>query len=307
MSFQFPWITICSTQPVSDYSVLENAILFLETGVNVSNRASVLDEMSNINEKDKETLLSYLFSAEAVFSALSPEKRHVLSHKQNDIIIGCRFHGLPCEDVFKLLLSPQFLNCYTFTGFETNLYSVGVENGLSLILKEDEYSWDLYYADASNIQNTDGLRITIHEPHTIPNLFDNSLGLVPGYSTTVSLQQKNMERINTPKSTCMPKMWIDQKSDADFIPDFRSTSFSCLLQCEIKYVWDRCGCKPAIMPDLYPLEEEETHLQCAFANQSDTLSLQEMSTSKNELRVKKNGRIEYNTKDRGSSSLCSRV
>ncbi len=241
----------------------------------MDNRASTLNEMSNITKKDKDILLSYLSSSVAAsFSVLPPKKRHELSHKQNDIIIACKFHGLPCEDAFKLLLSPQFLNCYTFTGFEKTLYSVGVENGLSLILKEDEFSWDGYYIDASNIQNTEGLRITIHEPHTIPNLFDNSLELVPGYSTTVSLQQKNMERINTPKSKCMTNSWIDQKSGT--VPDFRSTSFSCLLQCEIKYVWDRCGCKPAIMPDLYPLEDEENHLQCAFANQSDKLSLQEM-------------------------------
>ncbi len=210
-----------------------------------------------------------------LFSVLPPKKRHELSHRQNDLIIACTFYGLPCDDTFKLLLSPEFLNCYTFTGFKTKTYPVGVENGLSLILKEDEISLSVgHYSDTSNIWSTKGLRITVHEPYTIPNLFDNSMELVPGHSTTVSIQQKNIERINTPKSKCIPKTWIHQKSNTD--RGFRSTYYSCLLQCDINYVWERCGCKPAVMPDLFPFEEEEEHLQCTFSNKSDKLSLQEM-------------------------------
>ena len=274
---------------------MENANILLEAGKGLMGRIFTIQHMTDINEKDREVLISLLSSNEALFSVLPSEKRHELSHKQNDIIIACRFHSMMlCDDAFKLLLSPTFINCYTYVGSETKPYPVGVENGLSLILKEDELSWNKFYTDASNIQNTKGLRISIHEPYTIPNLIDDSIELVPGYSTTIALQQKNMERINTPKSNCMSESWIDN--------NFRSTTFSCLLQCEVDYIWRRCGCWSEIKPQMYPFKAEENNLQCTFYNESDINSLQEMPLK---FRCELNGMEELNTiKEAGTHPPC---
>ncbi len=254
---------------------MENATLFLQTAIDVRDRIIALNSISDINEIDHDKIFSQFSNKHAQFLVIPHEKRPGLSQQQNDITLGCRFQGKACNNSFKLLLSPQFINCFTFTGMESiTPYPVGVENGLSLILKEDEIVWYEEYSDTSNIQSATGLRLTIHEPYTIPNLVDNSIELVPGHSTTISLQQKNMERIDTPRSKCSPESWINQDSKAD--SGFRSTSFSCLLQCQTNFVWERCGCTPNIMPDLYPLEATESYQQCTFTNNSNISSLQGM-------------------------------
>ncbi len=253
---------------------MKNFDLFLDAVIDIKYRISALEKM-NISEKGWNRLHYHLIESEAIFSFLPSKNRHDLSHAKDDIIVSCTYHNLPCDDKFKLLLTSEFLNCYVFTGFEKKLYPVGIEQGLSLILKENEDSWTEFYSEGSNIHSTKGLRVAIHEPHTIPNLFDNSLELIPGHSTTVSLQQINVERINTPKSKCMSTSWIDTKYFA--AQDFRSTSYSCLLQCEIKYVWDRCGCKAKLIPEMHPLDESNDQSLCIFlSDNTDLLSVEEM-------------------------------
>ena len=229
--------------------------------------------MRNVSDEHRDALVDLLVGNDFLFSVLPREKRLELSHTQDELIIACRFNMMECDDAFKLLLSPTFINCYTYVGLETKPYPVGAENGLSLILKEDELSWNSVYASASTIKNSKGLRITMHEPHTIPNLIDDSIELVPGHSTTISLRQKNMERINTPKSKCMSETWIKEKTSG--VPDLRSTTFSCLLQCEMDYIWHRCGCKSTITPEMHPFEAEENHSECTFYNGSGILALRE--------------------------------
>ncbi len=262
---------------------MKNANLLLKGMTDIGRQVDALLAMKNISAIDRQALLTYLGGNEALFSVLPPEKRHVLGHGKSSLIVDCKFHGLPCNDHFTLLLSPQFLNCYTFTGFERKTYSVGVQNGVSTIFKEDEILWNTgHYSDQAYIQSTKGLRITIHEPHTIPNLFDNAIELIPGYSTTISIQQKNMERISTPKSKCMSTAWSEEKLHSN--PVFRSTTYSCLFQCAIQYIWDRCGCRPTIQlefkSDHYPFKAKANDLLCAFTNESDTLSLQKMFLKK---------------------------
>ncbi len=235
--------------------------------------------MKNISENEYKRLAYKLSSYEAHFVILDPTNRHKMGHDKNDIITDCKFNNAPCDN-FRLIVSPQFLNCYTFANLDTKSYPIGVENGLSLVLKEEEVSANFFYTETSNIQNTKGLRLSIHEPYTIPDLTDNSIELLPGHSTRISLLQKNMERINTPKSKCMPTTWYEKNSGE--LSGFRSTSYSCIQQCKIQYIWDKCGCTPAILPDLDPLKvEEDNHLLCGFSNQSNQQGYQEMIAKTN--------------------------
>ncbi len=255
---------------------MENATLFLQTAIGVRDRITALYSISDINKIDQDKIFSKFANKQAQFLVIPHEKKLGLGHQQNDLILGCRFQEKLCDNSFQFLLSPEFINCYTFTAMESiNPYPVGVEQGLSLILKEDEFVWVVEYTNTSNIQSTTGLRLTIHEPYTIPNLVDNSIEMVPGHSTTIALQQKNIERIDTPRSKCMPESWMNYQ-DYDSDSGFRSTSYSCILQCQTNLVWKKCGCTPDIIPDLYPLEAKESFQQCTFTNKSDISSLQKM-------------------------------
>ena len=76
-------------------------------------------------------------------------------------------------------------------------------------------------------------------------------------------------------------IWYDRNSGG--LKDFRSTSYSCLLLCRIQYIRDRCGCTPAIMPDLHPMDanNEHNHLLCGLTNMSDPHSYYKMILNTN--------------------------
>ncbi len=262
---QFPWITICSNEPVSQDSAIENRKYTTLFGQYLTQLRFAVTINPNLTTIEKAMLIQWYTSKEAMFANFPLKKRHVFGQKLRHIIIDCKFFRTPCNmSSFKLLQSPIYYNCYTFSNVSQQSSAVGVQNGLSLIMKGQDVSMYGKYNEISNIDNSAGIRVTIHEPHTIPNLPDNGIDLIPGHSTSVSLVQKNMERLNTPKSKCSPENWI--KSNIQGNPNFKGTFYTCTNRCLATYIYQQCGCVPGTMPDIIPADD---YFYCLTINGSD--------------------------------------
>ena len=185
-----------------------------------------------------------------MFSSAPPHVRKDIGHTLNNIMLDCTFYGQECDSNFTLLQSPKYFNCYTFQNSHLKISSVGIENGLSLILKGEEISITNAYHMMSNTENTKSLRVAIHEPYTVPNLLDSSLELVPGYSTSVALSQQTVERLDTVNSKCSPESWFDHglNKESHIFEGIKETFFTCVQNNIIKLVISKCKCIPAIMP-----------------------------------------------------------
>ncbi len=69
----------------------------------------------------------------------------------------------------------------------------GPTRGLSLLLYSQNNAWiskltSLAYSETNPLLNSNGIRVTIHAPGTIPNVNDFGLDIKPGEATSISLQ-----------------------------------------------------------------------------------------------------------------------
>ncbi len=267
--FQFPWITLCSNEPIPQENAVENIKFIIKFGKTVSKFRQVISTDQNITESETKMLMQWFNSKEARFANFPHKMRHTFGHKLHDIIIDCKFSHVDCTNTtFKLLQSPKFYNCYTYRNTLKSTNFVGIEKGLSLILKGQDVSMHLNYNQMSNSDDSRGIRITIHEPNTIPNLADDGIDLVPGHSTSVSLVQKNIERLSTPTSRCTPEQWIKNKIPGN--PDFKGTFYTCIHRCLSRNIYKFCACVPEIIPDIIPKNEiNSDYIYCLYTNESD--------------------------------------
>ncbi len=269
MLFQFPWVSVCNSEPTSQRGLLKNAAYILNKEYEDTLITNAIFQLPYLTQTEKNKTSNRLHTNEETFSSAPLHIRKDIGHTLDNIVLYCKFYSQKCDENFTLLQSPKYFNCYTFQNSDIEMKSVGVENGLSLILKGEEISTDHGYNTISNNGNTKSLRVAIHEPNTLPNLLDNSLELVPGYSTSVALSQIAVERINTVNSKCSSDSWI-QLDHYENYKSVKQNFFTCVQNNIVKLAISICKCIPAIIP-IYAEQNSEhsNYPYCLLTNVSD--------------------------------------
>ncbi len=251
---QFPHVTICSHGPISIYftknHLTEIAPLYART-VPVKQYLVRANNYSSYSEANTYMYIHRLTTLEGIFANLPSKKKHISSLSVEELVISCTFAEQPCSyQNFTRYIHSQYMNCYTFKDNRSDLGNIknkiGPQFGLSLILKGPERHQALKYYDVySNTGNINGLRISIHEPGTLPNIQETGFEISAGVSTTIGLKQETFARLQTPKSSCQEEQWISTYSGA-----FKKTFNTCIQLCTLEFIKRKCSCITTKVPIL---------------------------------------------------------
>ncbi len=215
-SLQFPHVSICDPYSPSVYMINkyieENMQTFSKLILASMKVNEYLKDNKNIDTSTSTSIdigvfIARLLSMEAIYANLPAERKYISSLSIQELLVECYYGDRPCGyENFTRYIHPEYGSCYTYNSSNLDPTSgniVGPNNGLSLILKSQTFNEaDPTYLLSTNLGNSVGLFVDIHQPGTMPNIIDTGFVIEPGQSTSVGLKQKIYKRIKTPKMTC---------------------------------------------------------------------------------------------------------
>ena len=258
---RFPYVTVCNQEPGSITAI--NAAL-----ANVSSPLSVMTQyVLSINQEliDYETskglaVDDLLGSPSGIASNLDASYIQTLAHTQEDFILSCTYKGYKCEtDDFVKITTSDYWNCYTFTGsvsVGSKSISESPSNGLSLILfleskVDDVPAFDGSYNTYSNTENSQGLRVIVHENETFPRPRSAGFNTMPGNSISVALQVQNITRLGNPYGSCVANR------ESSGYGGYSYTTDLCFENCLATHIIENCDCIDIdyYIPEKYSLDD----------------------------------------------------
>ncbi len=232
---------------VNEY--IEENMKTLHKTIKMSSEAYKYVENNQNTSIDSKSYINRILSKESIYANLPTDKKFINGISIEQMLVWCTYGKQKCGYAnFSSYIHPDYGNCYTFrlTKYDTQIRSIGPQDGLSLILKSQEINdVDPVYMLYTNIGNTVGLYVSIHEPGTVPHIADNGFVIRPGESTSIGLKQKIYKRIKTPKVTCEDKHLLKTPSGT-----FKETFQTCNKICKLKFILRNCGCVSTKIPAL---------------------------------------------------------
>ncbi len=239
----FPQVTICDTEPISDFTVKRGDKRML---LQVFRQWQTVLKYAMTTERSKQQLIFETFSnLQALFGNV-PQEILKLALQAEDLVLSCKFLNYHCNaSDFQLYQHPSFLNCYIFKVphhvdhfFRHASHKlVGPKNGLSLILTSNIMP-NTFYIEHSHMQNTHSLKVSVTEPGTDPNILDTGIDIMPGVSTSFAISQIEHHRLKSPYANCSEK---EQIRISDTV--FNSSPNICRKKCLAMHILDACGCR----------------------------------------------------------------
>ena len=98
----------------------------------------------------------------------------------------------------------------------------------------------------------------------MPFLSSNGLHIIPGMSTSIELNQKEFQRLETPYSDCHPDTLVKMNSKK-----YLMEPAYCFKQCLADAMLKRCGCVSTLLGDVS--EDHKEH--CFYVNTSNPSNL----------------------------------
>ncbi|XP_029452852.1 acid-sensing ion channel 1-like [Rhinatrema bivittatum] len=182
-------------------------------------------------------------------------------HQLEDMLLNCTFQGKQCTASDFFVVFTRYGKCYTFNSGKNGkapLISLrgGTGNGLELMLdiQQDEYMPVWEETDETSFEA--GIKVQIHSQEEPPFIDQLGFGVAPGFQTFVSCQEQRL--------TYLPPPWGDCKStpiDSDFFDIYSITA--CRIDCEIRYLAEKCNCKMVHMPGDAAYCTPEQYKECA--------------------------------------------
>ncbi len=192
-------------------------------------------------------------------------KWHKLGLEKIDFVVDCKIGNNDCYDNFTLYMNSKFFNCYTLKHIHTNTRVMGPESGLSVILAGQDLPVFNLYNIWSKTDNSKSIRVVIHEKNTLPQPVNDAIEILPGMSTSIGIQQKKVERIDTPSCKCRKKVWWDAGNTK-----VAMTLGLCLNLCSVKYVLDACHCLVPGTVGGYGIQNETAGAKfCLYADRNN--------------------------------------
>ncbi|CAH1794440.1 unnamed protein product, partial [Owenia fusiformis] len=245
----FPAVTVCRTNGAHGFARLQDISkknvadtvkdktdLWAMLNPNIMTR--MMDETDNIKK---------LTRAQAI-SQHSPKMAQYLAPKYETFIVSCRFKGKKCNKTnFIKRMNGEYFKCFTFNNSAT-IKNVGPRWGLSLTFYLDRiYGIDLNYdMDAMDITEY-GVKVSIHEPNTIPDMVNNAITISPGYNTKMALRQTVFGKMEHPWGQC-DKFRVKLVDIAYEATNIAYNQDTCLKICQQRYIQGKCGCLNIMRP-----------------------------------------------------------
>ncbi len=259
-------MTLCGSELQSQLGTLKHAQTMIKLARGQGEFTRLIQNFSHYPNNTLLQVFVKRFYAKETFQVNLPLNiLYDMGAYKDDFIVDCKFRHRDCLNNFSLLQDFRFLNCYTFRTTGNFKMKKGPEQGLSLILKGTDIPAQAYYNIASNIANTKGIRVVIHEPDTIPDMITDAFEIMPGHSTSVSMVQKNMKRISTPNSKC------DYHGFGNvFGQKIKRRQETCLQDCLVNHILHKCDCITMDGAESEALRRNTDPSKfCYFTNMSD--------------------------------------
>ena len=256
----FPDITICDNEPYSSdgrKQAESKMQTFLMYRRNLSKIAYEDQEMNDI--------LYQMSNVAAEVANLGIDFAKKAGRKISDIIVYCTCASKKCVDIEKeqrlinYHFSSYFINCFTMKG--SVLEKIKLERGafgsLSLILYSEIAPGQRLYNMGVN-DNQMGMRVTIHEQNTSPDIGSMGIDIEPGKSTTIVLSTEKILSLPSPYGHCK----LNQKPPFD---NFVYTKHACVQN----KVTNECNCTSSAV---IVSEGQIPQVKFCFEYESDTSS-----------------------------------
>ena len=174
---------------------------------------------------------------------------------------------------WKSFMHTSFFKCHTFSASDNNIYS-GAENGLSLIVAmENKMPGSILVHSVanrySNVENSFGVRIIIHERGTLANPDNSGIDIIPGTSTSIGLHMTSIKKLQNPHGECIDKKHLPGSNQ------YKYTSQGCTDMCLSRYVAEQCRC----LNDFRPVPATYSHLRSCYYFDNLTVSFQQFNES----------------------------
>ena len=264
---RFPDVTICNAIPLSDHHVR----------MSVRNGETELSQFLTLTRLLRPELRAYtrrgipvqsvLEAPYGIFGSVNHEEIKNLSHSFDDFILSCRHSNDICNtDDWIHYLDKDFYNCYTYTGGRHLKSAItGPAFGLSLILFLENIFIirSIPYNTMSNIENSFGARIVIHDHNTLPSPKQQGIEILPGHSTSIGLRESRIHKLSKPWGDCTKTSKLRNMERYDY------TTESCIDVCMAMKVYENCNCIFSFVTDSL---QGENIKHCGFFD-NDTVTL----------------------------------
>ncbi|ELU09875.1 hypothetical protein CAPTEDRAFT_207658 [Capitella teleta] len=252
----FPDVTVCNIEPIVMSKALELAN-DPSTATHEYNEKKVplIRDLLLRNPTSIAGMASRVGTSKGYFENQPQNESRYASHSLKDLIIGCSYIHKNCvgnlEESFTYKADGTYFNCYTFSpannpNLSDNTVGLGPESGLSLILFMDTDTADQTFPGIidvqSNVKQSAGARVTVHNRGTLPNPLIEGFDIMPGHSTSVGVTATRIRRLSEPYTNCTDGAWLKLK------PHFEYTPTSCLLLSAQEFIFKNCGCLSAELP-----------------------------------------------------------
>ncbi len=199
----FPHVTFCSLAGMS----VEKMVREYENKTSLYNTRykKMTAAIRNIFHLDKENINYTFLEKIQVLNEIDKQRSMFvniggraikLGYRLQDLVLNCTHDSVICSDEdFEEFRHPDFLRCYTYVGGYKHMHTLlsGPDRGLSLLLynQYNEYIsklTNLAYTSHNPLLSSNGVRVVIHAPGTIPNVNDLGTDVKSGEATSIALQ-----------------------------------------------------------------------------------------------------------------------
>ncbi|XP_074650928.1 bile acid-sensitive ion channel-like [Tubulanus polymorphus] len=152
-------------------------------------------------------------------------------------LLSCSFKGKPCKQKDWTQVSTRLGNCYTFNGAGSiSQTQPGSASGLYL---EIDVASDQYTYLLDEYTHT-GLKYLIHSPSEPPFVMVEGDDVSSGFEVSTSVRRRQHSNLVAPWGECRNDIKLEN-FDSYTVP-------ACVLECQSRYVTQRCGCNPSYLP-----------------------------------------------------------
>ncbi len=272
--FQLPWVTFClSDGIVQSTMVRERDMLMRQANSYYFLSKYLNNDAKTVFKQEDITLYHNLIfpNKQRYFLNAEEGKWHKVGVEKNDFIVDCKIANYDCYDNFTLYMNSQFFNCYTLNYTSKPHIGIGPGSGLSVILAGQAFPFIFSYNVGSKTENSNSIKVVIHEKDTLPYPDADAIEALPGMSTSISMVQKKMQRIDTPKSKCNKRTFIKSGNTK-----VAKSLILCSNGCFISYLEDQCGCTVLSAEGRYGIQHQLTEIKNCLVvdidNMTDTIT-----------------------------------
>ncbi|CAH1782899.1 unnamed protein product [Owenia fusiformis] len=244
----FPSITLCPVLPVIFNNTWRLSFEDMLFQLHSQNIETYFSDNKSVHENLIAPIMDRVVRKEGYLDLVGDKVR---LRTYSDLIIECRFNGELCNETdFINVTVGSYGNCYTFDTYSTDIFDVsetGPDFGLRLVLflnsyspldeliSRDDFKSELREFNSNYATLSDGIRMAIHAPGTMPDMDIEGIDLSPGKFITIGLAQDVRTLLEPPYGEC-----TNEQNNKD--TPYAYTVDLCLRQCQQELMIAKCGC-----------------------------------------------------------------